>query len=172
LKLLSHFEGGPQIDFPHFLWVSLNKMVRGVKSTSKKPETSIHHHGLTKLLVVCALRKQGSSWKQLLQQKISREGMFKFVEEQETEVHSEGSSRKTRKNKGKKLGGEEAIVTPISSQPIDELDKDNFVVEDPTASKKKKTSQSQKISPTLIPKTKTQKRKVMQEHRSTSARAS
>jgi hypothetical protein len=68
LKLLSHFEGGPQIDFPHFLWMSLNKMVRGVKSTSKKPKTSIHHHGLMKLLVVHALRKQGSSWKQLLQQ--------------------------------------------------------------------------------------------------------
>jgi hypothetical protein len=31
LKILSHFEGGPQIDFTHFLWMSLNKMVRGVK---------------------------------------------------------------------------------------------------------------------------------------------
>jgi hypothetical protein len=48
LKLLSHFEGGPQIDFPHFLWMSLNKMVRGVKSASKKPETSLHHLGLIK----------------------------------------------------------------------------------------------------------------------------
>jgi hypothetical protein len=72
LKLLSHFEGGPQIDFPHFLWMSLNKMVRGVKSASKKPETNIHHHGLMKLLVVHALRKQGSSWKQLLQQNFLR----------------------------------------------------------------------------------------------------
>jgi hypothetical protein len=26
-----HHEGGPQIDFPHFLWIILNKMVRGVK---------------------------------------------------------------------------------------------------------------------------------------------
>jgi hypothetical protein len=101
LKLLSHFEGGPQIDFPHFLWMSLNKMVRGVKSTSKKPETSIHHHGLMKLLVVHALRKQGSSWKQLLQQKFSQEGVSKSIEEHETEACSEGSSRKTKKKKGR-----------------------------------------------------------------------
>jgi hypothetical protein len=57
LRLLLHFEGGPQIDFPHFLWMSLNKMVRGVKSSSKKPETSLYHHGLMKLLVVHELRK-------------------------------------------------------------------------------------------------------------------
>ena len=58
-----------------------------------------------KLLVVHELRKQGSSWKQLLQQKFSQEGMSKSVEEQEIEVHSEGFNRKTKKNKGKKLGG-------------------------------------------------------------------
>jgi hypothetical protein len=58
LRLLFHFEGGPYIDFPHFLWMSLNKMVRGVKSASKKPETSLYHHGLMKLLVVHELRKQ------------------------------------------------------------------------------------------------------------------
>jgi hypothetical protein len=154
LKLLSHFEGGPQIDFPHFLWMSLNKMVRGVKSSSKKPKISLHHHILMKLLVVHALKKQGSSWKQLLQQNFAQEGMSKYVEEQETEVHSEGSSRKTKKKKGKKLGGEESTVTPSSSHPIDELEKDKYVVEEPTASKNKKASQSQKISPTLIPKTK------------------
>jgi hypothetical protein len=39
------------------------------------------------------------------------------------------------------------------------LDEDNSIVEEPTASKKKKTSQYQKISPTLISKTKRQKRK-------------
>jgi hypothetical protein len=65
--LLSHFEGGPQIDFPHFLWMSLKNMVRGVRSVSKKPETSLNHHGLIKLLVVHALRTQGGSWKKLLQ---------------------------------------------------------------------------------------------------------
>ena len=71
-------------------------MVRGVKSTSKKPETSIHHHGLMKLLVVHALRKQGSIWKQLLQQKFSQEGVSKSIEEHETKACTEGSSRKTR----------------------------------------------------------------------------
>jgi hypothetical protein len=80
LKLLSHFEGGPQIDFPHFLWMSLKKMVRGVRSVSKKPETSLHHHGLIKLLVVHALRTQGGSWKQLLQQNFAQERMSKSVE--------------------------------------------------------------------------------------------
>jgi hypothetical protein len=57
LRLLLHFEGGPQIYFPHFPWMSLNKMVRGVKYASKKPETSLYHHGLMKLLVVHELRK-------------------------------------------------------------------------------------------------------------------
>ena len=66
-KFKGHHEGGTQIDFPQFLWISLNKMVRGVKSTSKKPETSRHHHGLVKILVVHSLRTQGGSWKQLLQ---------------------------------------------------------------------------------------------------------
>jgi hypothetical protein len=56
-------------------------MVRGVKSASKKPETSLHHHGLIKLLVVHALRTQGGSWKQLLQQNFGEEGMSKSVEE-------------------------------------------------------------------------------------------
>jgi hypothetical protein len=61
-----HFEGGPQIDFPHFIWMSLNKMVRGVKSASKRPKTSLYHHGLMKLLVIHELRKQDISWKKLL----------------------------------------------------------------------------------------------------------
>jgi hypothetical protein len=157
LKLLLHFEGGAQIDFPYFLWMSLNKMVRGVKSTSKKPKNSIHHHGLVKLLVVHGLRKQGNSWKQLLQQKFSQEGVSKSIEEHETKACSEGSSRKTkeRKIKGKKLGDEKDVVTPSSSQPVDRLDKDNSVmIEEPTASNKKRTSQSQKPSPALIHETK------------------
>jgi hypothetical protein len=67
LNLLSHFEGGPQINFPYFLWMSLKKMARGVRPVSKKLETRLHHHGLIKLLVVHALKKQVGSWKQLLQ---------------------------------------------------------------------------------------------------------
>ena len=73
LNILSHFKGGPQINFPHFLWMSLKKMERGVRSVSKKPDTSLHHHGLIKLLVVHALKTQGGSWKQLLQQSLAQE---------------------------------------------------------------------------------------------------
>jgi hypothetical protein len=57
LRLLFHFEGGPEIDFPYFLWVSLNKMVRGVKSISKVEKTRIYHQGLIKMLVLHELRK-------------------------------------------------------------------------------------------------------------------
>jgi hypothetical protein len=35
LRVLMHFEEGPKIDFPYYLWMSLSKMVRGVKSLSK-----------------------------------------------------------------------------------------------------------------------------------------
>ena len=84
-------------------------MERGVKSTSKKHETSIHHHGLMKLLVVHALRKQGSSWKQILQQNVSQEGVSKSIEEQETEACSEGSSRNKMERKGKAKGRSEGV---------------------------------------------------------------
>jgi hypothetical protein len=80
LNLLSHFEGGSQIDFPHFLWISLKNMARGVRLVSKKPETSLHHHGLIKILVVHSLRTQGGSWKQLLQHNFSQEKISKSVE--------------------------------------------------------------------------------------------
>jgi hypothetical protein len=66
LRLLLHFEGGPKMNFPYFLWMSLSKMARGVRSTSKKIETSLYHHGLMKLLVVSELKKRGSSWKQFI----------------------------------------------------------------------------------------------------------
>jgi hypothetical protein len=85
-----------------------------------------------KLLVFHALRTQGSSWKKLLQQNFSKEGMSKSIEEQETKIHSEGSNRKAKKEKGNKLGGEQATVTPRSSHNIEELEKDNSVVKDPT----------------------------------------
>ena len=31
LRLLLHFEGGPKMIFPYFLWMSLNKMARVIK---------------------------------------------------------------------------------------------------------------------------------------------
>jgi hypothetical protein len=58
------------------------------------------------------------------------------------------------------LGNEEVVVTPISSQSVDILEKDKPIMMDqPTASKKTRTSQYQKPSPSWIPKTKRQQRK-------------
>jgi hypothetical protein len=72
LKKKLHFEVGTQIDFPHFLWMSLNKMVRGVKSTYKKPKNSIHHHGFLKLLVVHALENKAVVGNNSSKKKIAR----------------------------------------------------------------------------------------------------
>jgi hypothetical protein len=114
LKLFSHFEGGPQINFPYFLWMSLKKMARGVRSVSKKPETSLHHHGLIKLLVIHALKTQGGNWKQLLQQIFSQE-KSKLDETQEVGTHIEGSRRKEKKYGKMVSGGKEDTVVPNSS---------------------------------------------------------
>jgi hypothetical protein len=154
LNILSHFEGGPQIDFPHFLWMSLKKMVRGVRLVSKKPETSLHHHGLIKLLVVHALRTQGGSWKKLIQLNFSQERISKSVETQEAGIHSEGSRKKEKKDKRKTSGGKEDTVTSSSSQPIEKSVTKKFVVGGPTTSRKRKATQSHKISPILIHKDK------------------
>jgi hypothetical protein len=48
--------------------MSLNKMVRGVKSISKIEKTSIYHQGFIKMLVFHELRKQRISWKTLITQ--------------------------------------------------------------------------------------------------------
>jgi hypothetical protein len=71
--ILFHFEGGPQINFPYFLWMSLSKIVRGVKYASKKLETSVYHNGLVKLLVVHELRKRRNSWKRFLTEYFGQE---------------------------------------------------------------------------------------------------
>jgi hypothetical protein len=68
IRLLLHFEGSPKIDFPYFLWMSLNKMVRGFKSLSKTEKTIIYHQCLIKMLVIHEIRKQGISWKILITQ--------------------------------------------------------------------------------------------------------
>jgi hypothetical protein len=104
LRILLHFEGGPHIDFPHFLWTSLNKMVSGVKSASKKPKTIIYHHGMMELLVVYELRKRDSSWKKFLTKNFSQE-ISKSVEGSVTREDSKGLDRKKGDNrkKGKNL---------------------------------------------------------------------
>jgi hypothetical protein len=109
LNLLSHFEGGPQINFPHFLWMSLMKMARGVRSVSKKPETSLHHHGSIKIMVVHAPKTQGGSWKWLLQQSFTRD-KAKSVETQKAGTYGEISSRKAKKDVA--LGRKEDTIVP------------------------------------------------------------
>jgi hypothetical protein len=91
LRLLLHFEGGPKMNFPYFLWMSLSKMARGVRSTSKKIETSLYHHGLMKLLVVSELKKRGSRWKQF----ITRD----FTLEEITTIPTEGTPKSVGKGK-------------------------------------------------------------------------
>jgi hypothetical protein len=133
--------------------MSLKKMVRGVRSVSKKPETSLHHHGLIKLLVVHALKTQGGSWKQLLQQSFAQE-KSKSVETQEAGTHSEGSRRKEKKDRKVTSGGKEGTVMPISSHPIEKSVTEKSVVGEPTISRKKTATQSQKVSPTSVQKSK------------------
>jgi hypothetical protein len=113
LRLLLHFEGGPEIDFPYFLWMILNKMVRGVKSISKTEKTSIYHQGLIKMLVLHELRKQRISWKNLITQHLPTEN--KHVEETH---HDPKKNKEPQKQKGKK-----DKTTPPSSREVSQHEK-------------------------------------------------
>ena len=124
-------------------------MVRGVRLVSKKPETSLHHHGLIKLLVVHALRTQGGSWKQLLQHNFSQ-GISKFVEVQEVGIHNEGSRRKENKDRRMTSRSKVSTVTPISSHPIEKSVTENFVVGETVISRKKTATQFQRVSSTSV----------------------
>jgi hypothetical protein len=132
LRLLLNSKGGPQIELPHFIWMSLNKMVRGVKSASKKPETSLYHHGMMKLLVVHELRKIDSSCKKLLTEKISQE-FSKSIEVNISREHSKELGRKKgySKKKRNKYSSKVDHVDPISPKFVIKLDKGNMVVLSP-----------------------------------------
>lgn len=52
--------------FPYFLWMSINKMPRGIKSSSKTVQTSIYHNVLIKMLVSHEIKKKDSDWKTFL----------------------------------------------------------------------------------------------------------
>jgi hypothetical protein len=97
LRILLHFERGPKIDFPYFLWMSLNKMVRGVKSLSKTEKTSIYNQGLIKMLVLHEIRNQRISWKILITQHLPTEN--KPMEEAQ---HAPKKNKEPQKKKGKK----------------------------------------------------------------------
>jgi hypothetical protein len=113
LRLLLHFEGGPEIDFPYFLWMSLNKMVRGVKSISKTEKTSIYHQGLIKMLVLHDLRKQRISWKTLITQHLPTGN--KPVEETQ---HAPKKSKEPQEKNSKK-----DKTTPPSSRTVSQHEK-------------------------------------------------
>jgi hypothetical protein len=113
LRLLLHFEGGPEIDFPYFLWISLNKMVRGVKSISKIEKTSIYHQGLIKMLVLHELRKQRISWKTLITQHLPTKN--KPVEETQ---HALKKIKEPQERKSKK-----DTTTPPSSRAVSQHEK-------------------------------------------------
>jgi hypothetical protein len=113
LRLLLHFGGGPEIDFSYFLWMSLNKMVRGVKSTSKTEKTRIYHQGLIKMLVLHDLRKQRISWKTLITQYLPTEN--KSVEETQ---HGPNKSKEPQEKKSKK-----DKTTPPSSRAVSQHEK-------------------------------------------------
>jgi len=61
-----HFTQDSSINTPHFLKLILDKMARGVKYESKKPETSLYHHSLIKILIVAELSKRNNSSEDLL----------------------------------------------------------------------------------------------------------
>jgi hypothetical protein len=107
-------------------------------------------------LVVHALRTQGGSWKQLLQHNFSQE-ISKSIEIQEAGIQNEGSSKKAKKYTRMTLGSKVGTITPNSSYPIEKLVTKKSVVGEPTTSRKRKATQYQKMSPTLIQKDKRQK---------------
>jgi hypothetical protein len=109
--------------------MSLNNIVRGVKSTYKKPETSLYHHGMMKLLVVHELRKQDSSWKKFLTKNYAQE-ISKSVEGSVTGEHSKGSDRKKgdRINKGQKYSNKIDLVGPSSPKYVSKFEKGKIIV--------------------------------------------
>jgi hypothetical protein len=145
IRLLLHFEGGPEIDFPYFLWMSLNKMVRGVKSLSKTEKTSIYYQGLIKMLVLHEIRKKRISWKILITQHLSTEN--KPVEEAQL---SPEKDKEPQKKKGKK-----DMATPSSSRTVSQNEKDSKQVGPSSTVNKTFESQESKGKTKLVEETST-----------------
>jgi hypothetical protein len=145
LRLLLHFEGGPEIDFPYFLWMSLNKMIRGVKSLSKNEKTSIYHQGLIKMLVLHEIEKQRISWKILITQHLPTEK--KPVEESQL---AQEKYKEPQKQKGKK-----DKATPSSSRTVSQNEKDSKKVGPSSTANKTFKSQRSKGKTKLLEETST-----------------
>ena len=93
--------------------MSLNKIVRGVKSISKIEKTSIYHQGLIKMLVLHELGKHRISWKTLITQHLPTEN--KPVEETQ---HAPKKNKEPQKKMGKK-----DKTTPPSSRVVSQHEK-------------------------------------------------
>ena len=78
-----------------------------------------------------------------------------MVKTQEAGTHSEGSRRKAKKDKKMTSGGEEDIVMPSSSHPIEKSVTEKYVIGELAISRKKIVTQFQKVSPSSV-----QKRKI------------
>jgi hypothetical protein len=145
LRLLLHFEGGPEIDFPYFLWMSLNKMVRGVKSLSKTEKTIIYHQGLIKMLVLHELRKKRISWKVLITQHLPTKNK-----------HVEEAQRAPKKNKEpQKKKGKKDKATPSSPRRMSQHKKSSKQVGPSSTINKTFKSQESKGGTKLVEETST-----------------
>jgi hypothetical protein len=88
--------------------MSLNKMVRGVKSISKTEKTSIYHQGPIKMLVLHELRKQRISWKNLITQHLPTK-----KKPMEETLHAPKKNKDPQKKESKK-----DKTTPPSSRAV------------------------------------------------------
>jgi hypothetical protein len=66
VRILLHFESKELINFPYYLYKSLEKMSKMVRRNSQNPQSSLYHHGLVKMLVEAELRKINKTWDQFL----------------------------------------------------------------------------------------------------------
>ena len=64
-RLLSHLRHGHLMNIPYFLNGMLRQMASHVQK-SKRPATSVSHHGLIKLLVFHSLASQGRRWDEIV----------------------------------------------------------------------------------------------------------
>jgi hypothetical protein len=94
--------------------MSLNKMVRGVKSISKIENTSIYHQGFIKMLVLNELRKQTISWKTLITQHLPTGNKSMEETHHDPKKSKEPQEKKSKKDK----------TTPPSSREVSQHEKE------------------------------------------------
>ena len=84
--LLSHLRHRALLNIPFYLFNDLHHMARFVR-TSKHPKSSLTHHGLIKLIILCALAQRNQTWEKFTGQiQINQEPTLFFGVPIETEV--------------------------------------------------------------------------------------